>query len=686
MLFSSFPFTREISATTKEIGDNENFKVHHLFKLFGDCHFQFLLLGGLATNLWDVYDQVENTTKSIFGSVPLSTYAITMKTFQPNNFAIRNNPASRITCLLHLYFYIEEGFIFDLAVHNFIYSILFSIRLARVWPHHSIFLSYLKANQTNLKFMRDSFFTYGLRKSATRGLILFVNLKTFLAQLVCIPCGNEISSIFTPVEKPSITMNQLQWQMKIINSNMREGLVFSGSFPEAIYKSLCSKKAIPDRKAIFLFPPRLIDCAHFILRNKLNYTYDWGNAIIVASARMAAINEYNLNSVTATRLAKWSPYLANFEHFHLIFYQPRPTISADILVIAFKWQVWLLLLVCVILLVIVTALWASVHKITLSPSGFVLMVPTSSFLEQDIPSEKKIPPVWRLWILLMIVLSSAYRGRIYNLLTHGITPMWPSTLKELVLDRTYLTITISTIFFLVPETEIVRKSSALRQEFLAPSMIGTAGVDFPVEFYLLNKSLIFYEKNTSFVKDVFFQNAFRDDKSFAYTYEDKHLYKKLATINRPVDNSLIHRLVMSVYPDVVSSSIQKFTEHQVVQLPMVTNSFFFEYFENALGLLDHSGFTVMFERHLIRMRACNSTISSVKNLTMHYGVEIDLEKAFRRCYVMVMFGNGNVELTSKSAPLGMDELFVIFILFLCLFGALLIIFCLEVLQSNIKSW
>lgn len=637
---------------------NKNYNILDIFTMFTDCHLKFILLGGNGANkAWNISDLLENVAKSVFEKLPISIYTFNVETFRRMTSASKTKNMSRITCMTHVYLYIEEEFIFEGAVHGFIFSVLSNIRLSGEWPHHSVFMSYTKSNQTVLKHFRYSFFTYGLIQSSVRGLIIFVDFKNSQAFLVCVPCINQAESIFKPILQFSC-ITYLTRQMITLNSNMRQGAVF-GVPSDEVYKSLCNPTGNPSKAVMLRFPPRVTDCVHYILRSKLNYTYLLNRSSIIANAKLMVVNKFNVDYITKSAITQCSPYLPDFEKLHLNMYQQRTRISAEILILVYHWKVWLLFLSSIALLIMFSVLWTWVHKIKLSMMDILLIVPASTLLEQGLSKKHKLPDIWRLWIAMMLALSCAYKAVLYELLAHGISLRWPSSLKELMLDDNYITVTVSEIYLY--STGHMHHASLVREEFLEPAMLGTPGVDYPVELYQLNKSLIFYFKNISLVTDIISQNSDLATKTFAYSFDGKRLYKKIATINRAGDSLVIHRALRLMYKNLAASATQTVMGHQMVKVWIMTNSFFFEYFENALGLLDQSGFLTLFEQYLMKMRACNATVLAVEKLTARYGVAMDLAKAFRRCYMIALFGEGNVE--TESEPLGMNKFLVIFILF-----------------------
>lgn len=665
-----------------QIPSDQKFNVQNIFSIFVGCHFKFFLLGGLgANNTWDISDQLENVAKPVFPRIPISVYSFTERTMKRMTTAAKNKNMSKITCIIHAYVYIEEEFIFGDAVHHLIYSVMSNNRFSRVWPHHSIFLSRLQANQTLVKHYRFAFFTYGLQRSSARGIIIFVDLKMSNVYLVCVTCISNMETAFTFTRiRVQSSFWDLNLQTKTLNSNMRKIIVF-GVPSSDVQLSLCNFKEMPNVTNKISFIPKFTDCVHLILQEKLNYTYYWNmRAALSASSRL--INRYNVNETSKSAAFQWSPYLSQFEQLHLTFYQQQGRILGDILTLPYHWKVWLLFSSCVIALIIFSSLWATAHKIELSMSDILLIVSTSSFLEQGLPKQDKLPNIWGLWIAMMLVFSGAYKGRVYELVIHGICPTWPSSLKQLVCDESYLTVSVSSTYLLTYDGKVLT-TSLVRQEFLEPAMIGTPGVDYSMEIYQLNKSLIYHYKNISLITDIISQNVDLENKRFAYTYDGQNVFGKLATINRAEESAQIQKIFMLVYKELVSSDAQTLAGYQIVQAWMITNSFFFEYFEESLGLLDQAGFLKVFESYLVKLRSCNETVSAVKNLTTKYNIMVDLERAFRQCYVRAMYGMGNGDV--ESEPLKMENIFGIFFLYVCTLVGLIVPFCLEVVVMHAKT-
>lgn len=153
---------------------------------------------------------------------------------------------------------------------------------------------------------------------------------------------------------------------------------------------------------------------------------------------------------------EWNGYLMQFNPMLLSAYQQKPELTSQIFIKAFKWEVWVVFLTAVASIVIVTVGVESLQNLSAKLAPVVLDV-LGSIVGQDLSRNtqmlvNKKPQnmlhAWLLlWIVLMVVLNSAYLGITCSLIAKGIPPDWPLTLGAALGDSSYAKLTTSSQHF-----------------------------------------------------------------------------------------------------------------------------------------------------------------------------------------------------------------------------------------------
>ncbi|CAL8143030.1 unnamed protein product [Orchesella dallaii] len=254
-------------------------------------------------------------------------------------------------------------------------------------------------------------------------------------------------------------------------------------------------------------------CIHLLLSKKLNYSYNEfrRGSPITSSIHIHGtirttnfLNAINYKAMVSTELHRWEwiPYGMRFRPYAYIVVKEKPPRFKGAITAPFRIPVWILLVVCelslfaatIVAILVLQNEWIDFHQ--------VLIFIASSGVDQSLPTtfRRRIPGTslslsvcWFIWYIMMVVVTSVYKGKVFSFLTKTAEPVWPLNLKQLV-HTSYTLMTLTSHLVVGGYSNIPSKRSTFREIVLPEIMQGEPGVDYPVEYYLLNRTVLYYKK------------------------------------------------------------------------------------------------------------------------------------------------------------------------------------------------
>lgn len=547
-------------------------------------------------------------------------------------------------------------------------------RISRDWPHHTFIFS--DVNDVNFRI----FFNYESQYTLLRGVILFVDMKLSLYKMFSKISPPILSSTAQSVfEKPWSTETVMEPVMNAKASrvwwNSQESCISPSVYalPDASYNTC---EFFATRKPVIL--PFHLTCVYHILKGPFNLTDNCfsllsdelnpGINFILALKPNVLVDGSTIKDSQIKREYDWPPYAVSIERFKFISVRRQVYFPVGSLTEPFDWKSWASIFVAGLLLIL--QLWVCRHFQTNSGNlaDFVISV-VSSFLDQPAINslssasrfKGKICVVpWLLWILAMVVIVNGYKGLLYSFLASGIKMWLPGSLAELVNDKSFC-------IFSTDEASYFEES-LLRNVLLDPIMKGTPGVDYRMEYFILNQNLKFTGANS---KDALRFAAISDTQNVeskkGYVIRDEYCPQFAIIDKDPLQAALLFGYFTD---DTVISAPVEVTGNLVIHHVLIGKNFFHEQFMHILGLLDSSGYTMAIFDYLNRWRRCIQVQIISEKISHSQG------NSLSRCLKQTSGSIYSVEpATPKPSPVSIIQLnTTLIICTICLLASILLLF------------
>lgn len=489
------------------------------------------------------------------------------------------------------------------------------------WPHHCIFIGNFdkytrKQRETQLKFYR-----YRLSSTFARGLILHVDMLKLEVLLICMECTVTLQKvdIYDHASPSSLgkVLDISKSNNRGVHADIREHLIDESQNGCAIASANIRPKYDYRWRSV---------CALYVIQENLNLTYLDTHEGRKKSTQPGFIADMESPAFPSTRGKKDPsidvvPYGMRTYPFQFVAFQPTPHMTADDLLDPFDWIVWTLFFTGMVVIVLVAVTFEKYSITELISLELSLL---TAFLEQPLPykggknSTRKIVVIcWLIWVFMMVVVSTGYKGALFSLLTKFADTDWPRDLKELVGDSQYALWTNEKHYGTVNGRFKIQPY--LNFFFSRQNLSGIPGKDFPEEYFLLNKSTVHFDKNeTVDVASKFIGESRTDDVFQRYQIGDMWT-EKFAWLGRlpieftaPVSYFLDDDLVKSREVDIPGF------ERKVAWTG--SRNFFYERFHLALGQLEQAGFFDAFVKHREIWFSCNSIDDVKLKLNLYFDI------------------------------------------------------------------
>lgn len=607
-------------------------KLKTQLKLFSGCHTKFITLAW-ASFSWSADSLKTKKFIQIFteiDSTPLSfehfnlTELNSQKYWKPHQNRNHHTPKKFTACFINVIIPHENTF-------QFLSGMTIKMQNRGEWPNHAILVdTFDNQNPGKIKFM------FSVRLLYFRGLFLLVDTKSQNIQTICIPCIRH-GAVWSKKVTLSEFKNLQEAYMKtsfVFYSNLQNSPIWTDVTLNLDYCNFMEKSS---PSVVYIMH---MICISYLLSSKYNYTAsrktgtnaEAQNYMYFLYAR-SSVNTVNLqNSGVRDRRLEWLPFGIASEHISFIAFQRQPYYSGNILK-PFDWRGWTLLALSNLGMFLITVLYTCPGNTV----GFFMYLEVgssvvASVLDQSpstyckITGELKLcksqilSVVWVLWLLLLVVLVNGYRGALFSFLTTDTLPDWPKSLKDVTSDNEYCALsTLAADTF--NNSQLIKVSSFIHVDYLAPLMVGSPGVDYPNEYAALNQTLIFLyhlnETDAFLSKMVFKSSSQRSETGDPFVIGD-HVCKKFVLFHVNVLVEAIS-LLYSFSTSIISDQVM-LPQFRVVTPPRGMRNFFNDPFLRGIAALESSGILQALHGYVLKWSACikvRKRMSSLKSDEKH---------------------------------------------------------------------
>lgn len=607
------------------------------------------------------------------------------------NFPVHHNKIPRyLQCFVHVYY---EG---GLSLHGKNYSLhertLDIERCSGEWPHHSIFFGRFGGYSENETRSQQNFYRVQLPQTFARGLIFtldYDNTKNSTLQAICLSCRTTVKNMnLKALNESIISLGQLEHDA-ILNpvSAENRGAYLILLINQILDIQQSCEISLPNFRPNYTAAVYSV-CALHLLKEKFNFTFhsmqplpNMTEAAYFAASYSTFVSQWNHNVTTLTRSREWIPYNFQIRPFQFVCFQKQSLLSAATLVKPYDLQSWVLFLVSMMVVVLVMVL--TQFHVEVKLAFFILMSLVSSCLEQPVstnPHERSaamtFSGLWLLWLFMMIVFSTGYKGIIFSLLTTSSEVSWPASLRELASDSYYIMLSNEMVFRSVNGT---RFAVAMLPYFLTDDVMqGKPGKDYPMEYLILNHSRVHSFLNTTvqLMSETIWNNT-RHKKRGRYLFGDASATQFAYLHKEPVEFT---SLVTYFMPELEASKPVIIPGLERTTPWWISRNFLFQSFDFALAELEQAGFMLAFQRHRERWSTCQSLADVERKLVKDYNFTARRQQS-RGCLNKALAGasTGNLVIEPDNVnPLSEEQLIGVFQLMGVAFAACLVIFLVEV--------
>lgn len=691
-IFSPASFSK--SSVLSDLNERDHISHHlsfkHISKLFVGCHLKFIFLtykgkSSFVKRTWQAFDEIASALED---RVTISLFHVSSHFGHPFRGTSRLNVTSHNICTVFTCVYSEKDFKTRNKFHDHYYYILSKLVKYKVWPSHYVFLGKLLSYSNQAASLEQrSIHPIKLSLCPIRGVVIFINHLTSITNLICFPCHNEPSLIFRQVNLATISsLENLRTIVHHMNSRLRGGFVVASQSNRLIPEILCTMRGnLRDsytKSDVMIVPPQ-DHCAHHILKHKFNYTVTTKFLVhvILHVAREMSLTNHNYKVMSNDGLQEWSEFLAQFSPLTYSAYQKRPIITAAVLIRPLSWEVWLVILFVLTVLGILTFAVEKIQNfdLRLVPIPMELL---ASVLCQDMHRNAQIiinkKPhnllhAWLLvWMVMMVVLSSAYLGIIFSYIANGIPPEWILSLKEALKAPTYLKITVSSY------TEASDPTIPLSQVF---RVVDRSSIDDLNMGPGQLQKIIRYHDPRIFMRSMLNRSSFLKHENFMETD-----HSRLAIVDFHDTSNKYYLFLKSMYSnEIVSFGPNVVPSVQLLDFWAQKRTFFSEMFAWGLGQLDQSGFLDFMQNRIIVGARCNYLFSWLTSLDYKLSFR---DEVLRKCRYLANTRVDASLMNNYPMALSWRQLHAIFYIFLQAFVLPLFVFLVEIIwfKQLLKTW
>lgn len=648
----------------------ENSEVNQLLKIFNGCHIKFFV--------------TEDTTESRLSSyINASTYITSETTFTIKLIILlysdsNSNSRQYATCYyiscLHcsrhshcfVHVYMEDEFSISGKNYLILENIMEKLANQGEWPHHTIFMgnfqNYSEVQQQNrLKFYRDI-----LPETIAHGLIFAMDVTNISTkvQFLCIPCQTTFASVDLGNIKKE---NHSIFYAMSLNGNSRG--VYTTVSEEALFdiEHSCDIGARKVQPAYFRAPAAV--CVLRTLQSKYNFSFytaknfakKYKGEAEFYHVVHALITNKNYKAKIQTRTIDWIPYGVKYESYQFIAFQAKPTISVEIFLMPFDILSWIILFSCIV--GVAATSWLGICSTPRKPNIFkIISQLILILLEQSVPLENTLLTsesaraviislriCLGIFILMMVVIGTGYKGVIFSLLAQGLPPSWPENIHELTDDARFTLFSNDRIEYGEQGSDNMKQVPLLQDFFGLVDMTGVAGKDYPMEYSILNRTqasiYTFYMTNENMISDLILKTQMwhreiRKDDEYQIGNRSS---KKFALLSMNPD--VFAAVLTKLKPRLVASKAVIISGFRAI-IPWLTyRNFLFDMFSDSLARLEQNGFLMAFHREKEIWATCSAlrkteTIMKAKyNMSgEEYSTQIDTNRCVNKALAELMVG------------------------------------------------
>ncbi|CAL8128572.1 unnamed protein product [Orchesella dallaii] len=408
---------------------------------FRNCHFKFNLPHLFQDSPFRI------VVLSLLGELSrclTTTISIQTDSFESKEYAqIRRERF--YSCSLRIYVEIEKH---ETAVNSYYEPPKLPVLVGRSFPHTSPFKSLLE-KPNHLIFLNDleSKTVNILQKlikqkvQHSNGIVILTDLLQHF-HLICITCENFLQKVDKGYfENPQKLLST--W--KELHANLNNALILSRvTEMEIKTHEIEHCNIVKNTSQISTEPPLSLMCALLFLKIKLNFsiTFDDKNKKNTGFVELFALYPQNIKALFRMTNVAHIPHASAFDAFSFIIIQNKPKHRFGLLN-PFD-MVTNFCLIGSMVAILLIGKWFMGSWIV----NFLSIA--ASLLDQPLifgSHLQKLPLYGIVWLTMVTVLSAAYKGKVFTLLTKELDPLWPETLRE-VLNGRYSIVTITPTYYI----------------------------------------------------------------------------------------------------------------------------------------------------------------------------------------------------------------------------------------------
>lgn len=633
-------------------------KLHSNLKIFRKCHITTVVVKWITfpasrknsntfeDSLFNIFNSNDN-----FGTYSIETYSLYLQSGQTmittNKLLInQKTPVKFANCFVYLYIPHKRTF-------QYLFSVLDSLQKRRRWPNHFLILQSLDIENP----ARIKFYTEQAPRSLARGLVLITNDEFDQFQILCLPCAwqghrryNSLP-LFHDVKLSSFGNPRdayLKTSLKIHSSLHLAPVLTDLSFLRFEYCNFMSTS----RPSFIELP--FTQCIPHILSQIFNFSVKslyYKSATLFSAQTATPVDLENVaHENFRDKKMEWISYGLVNHHMRFIAFQRSIPFSASALMKPFDWQTWSLFLSSGVCLYVVTAVFAHKEKaakfrdhtmISLTIIAGILNQGTSGRYRisgcTKIYQSKYLAGLWLTWTVMIIIFVNGYTGTIFAFLTSGTQPVWPTTLKDLVMDSDYCILSTEEISTF--ETgEAKSMLSYVRVEYIEPIMKGVSTEEV-TEYLKLNQSLMFFNRME---RDIIVEMLNKNPPVPASTnpYEiDEFKCVKFALLESHPEHDAVRLLYFLKNLEASDPIIlPMYTE---VIPPAISRNFFHEPFTRGVAALEQAGILQALKNYISKWDICFRVGRSEQFLISDSENENEEMPRFLRCIAEISSTVGN---------------------------------------------
>lgn len=597
-------FCTPITTVEKSVGE--------IFMLFPNCHVRLVsskmeLFPGRSSHI---------ISSTLYRNVTFSTYIYGVNDFynRLHPYQIQSPYVALKFMPTFLHVYMEDEFtVGDQEYFYFKHVVLRELSTIES-PHHFLFVGGFSEYDTESRNRQMNFYLT-LYETSAKGIILSINhdrnLSNYRIQLVCIICEETLKEIDLYGASPKKLLQQLQPTTHSIFLH-KQVKIREFAAVKAIVDSNCD---FGNAKVHPKFPEKYpLFCLYYVLISAYNITLGAVTETRDKSRSNIYIDMHTYATIyselyTSHRLRRRGKSIISepFRTFTLRFtmFQPSSAFSIAELARPFDWKSWLAAFITLIALTCVLSMQ------TLPTSGgffeaifsLVRIGVNQPSSEHTIRAGGIKSHILLAWLVAMVVLSEAYKGKILSFLTKPSEAFWPTGFRELVLDASYMLMSFDT------EDTFNYSNHPIYSPLL--EIMFTSEADSTTKFFGKDYFLLKHAVVQEIRKDVISATA---DFLWASRYGSRGstptLFKmgnesstKLAYLYLEYTESFLP-LMATLYPDLSASNPVKLPAFSETVGWFVSNGFLLQWYANSMSRLAATGFAQAIQNYWKTWNPC----------------------------------------------------------------------------------